>query len=321
MSPVVIRPSFVFLVCQHFLGLGMGGEYVIEFFRYELVREGRSPHTVQAYCHDVQQFKEWLKETLGYETEVITETDIREYRQYLNLQQKLKVTSINRKLRSILRFQRFLYEQGICKELVHGKRVILKHANDLDCEVKVVEKQDLYRLKRTIEATGNKRDILIYYLLFATGIRCSELISIELTDIHLTERNGKNNYSHIIVRMGKGGKVRKVNLNAQVVQVLREYLQVRPKVDSAKLLQGQRGPLTRIAINKILEKYSQKAQLGYIVTPHMARHTFCTTLIKNGVDPKTVCLLTGHSSVNVIYRFYVNTSAEDKQKAVDSLLV
>ncbi|WP_410867259.1 tyrosine-type recombinase/integrase, partial [Paraburkholderia sp. SIMBA_027] len=71
---------------------------------------------------------------------------------------------------------------------------------------------------------------------------------------------------------------------------------------SSKLLQGQRGSLTRLAINKILEKYSKKAQLDYIVTPHMARHTFCTNLIKSGVDPKTVCLLSGHSSVDVVYR-------------------
>lgn len=290
-------------------------------FIQELQREGKSPLTIQAYSRDIEQFNEWLAETIGYETEVITETDIREYRQFLNLHKKLKVTSINRKINSIVQYQRFLYKKGICKEEVELRKVKQKNNLQLDYEVRIVEKQDLYRLKRTIEADGNKRDILIYYLLFATGVRCSELVSIGIDDFSMTERNGKNNYSYVLIRNGKGDKVRKINLNAQVVNAVRAYLEVRPNALSSKLLQGQRGSLTRLAINKILEKYSKKAQLDYIVTPHMARHTFCTNLIKNGVDPKTVCLLSGHSSIDVVYRFYINSSKEDRQNAVDNLLV
>ena len=294
---------------------------MISCFIQELQREGKSPLTIQAYSRDIEQFNEWLDETIGYETDVITETDIREYRQFLNLHKKLKVTSINRKINSIVQFQQFLYRKGICKEEVELRKVKQKNNLQMDYEVKVVEKQDLYRLKRTIEADGNKRDILIYYLLFATGVRCSELVSIGIDDFSLTERNGKNNYSFVLIRNGKGDKIRKINLNAQVVNAINVYLEVRPDVRSNKLLQGQRGSLTRLAINKILEKYSRKAQLEYMVTPHMARHTFCTNLIKNGVDPKTVCLLSGHSSVDVVYRFYVNSSKEDKQNAVDGLYV
>src|SRR5690625_1548391 len=182
----------------------------------ELQKEDKSPLTVQAYVTDIKQFKGWLVETIGYETDAITETDLREYRQYLNLNKKLKVTTINRKLKSIIQFQRFLVQKDVCNDEVRLRNVLLKNNIELDYEVKVVEKQGRYRLKRTIEAEGNKRDILIYYLLFATGVRCSELVSIEIDDIHLTERNGKNNFSYVVIRKGKGGKVRKVNLNAQV---------------------------------------------------------------------------------------------------------
>lgn len=292
---------------------------MISEFIQGLEKEGKSSLTIQAYSKDIEQFKNWLEETIGYEAEVITETDIREYRQFLNLHKKLKVTSINRKINSIVQFQQFLYREGICKEAVELSKVKQKNNLYLDYEVKIVEKQDLYRLKRTIEAGGNKRDILIYYLLFATGVRCNELASIEIDDISITERNGKNNYSYVLIRNGKGDKVRKINLNAQVVNAIRAYLEVRPDASTNKLLQGQRGALTRLAINKVLEKYSRKAQLEYIVTPHMARHTFCTNLIKIGVDPKTVCLLSGHSSVDVVYKFYVNSSKEDRQNAVDNL--
>ncbi|MFI8715178.1 tyrosine-type recombinase/integrase [Brevibacillus brevis] len=295
---------------------------LVEKFKQELLREGKSPLTIEAYETDVEQFQDWLQGTLGYETETITETDVREYRQYLNLQKKLKPTSINRKLKSVVLFQRFLVKEGICKEEIQLQKVLLKYTVDLDREIKVVEKHDMYRLKRTIESENNKRDICIYYLLFGTGIRVSELVSIETTDdLYLTGRNGKNNYSYVLIRNGKGNKSRKVNLNAAAINAIKEYLAVRPNTGSNKLLIGQRGPLTRLAINKILDKYSRKAQLEQKVNPHSARHTFCTQLIKSGVDPKTVCLLSGHSSIDIVYRFYVSSNAEDKQRAVDSLQI
>ncbi|MBS4220060.1 tyrosine-type recombinase/integrase [Bacillus sp. FJAT-49711] len=289
-------------------------------FIQRLHKDGKSPLTIQAYQKDIQQFKEWLLNTIGYNTETITETDLREYRQYLNFNKKLKVTSINRKLKSVVRFQQFLCGENICNTEIDLKKVLQKNNIELDYEVKVVEKQEQYRLKRTIEASGNKRDILIYYLLFGTGVRCNELVSLEIDDMHLTERNGKNNYSYVLIRNGKGDKVRKINLNTNVVSAIRDYFEARPDVKSKKLLQGQRGALTRLAINKVLEKYSKQAQLEYIVTPHMARHTFCTNLLKEGkVDPKTLAILTGHSSVDTLYRFYINSSAEDKQRAVDNV--
>jgi integrase/recombinase XerD len=294
---------------------------MIEQFQRELEKDGKSPLTVQAYSVDIQQFKSWLNDTLGYDSDSITETDVREYRQFMNLHLKLKVTSINRKIKSIIQFQRYLCRINICKEEIPLKKVLQKNNIELDYEVKVVEKSDLYRLKRTIEADGNKRDIAIYFLLFGTGIRCTELISIDVDDFNLTERNGKSSYSYVLIRSGKGNKTRKVNLNANVVAAIKEYLDVRPTHGSNKLLIGQRGPLTRLAINKVLDKYSKKAQLEEIVSPHQARHSFCSSLIKSNVDPKTVALLTGHSSIDTIFRFYVHSSAEDKQRAVDGLNV
>ncbi|WP_275983529.1 tyrosine-type recombinase/integrase [Paenibacillus hamazuiensis] len=130
------------------------------------------------------------------------------------MQKKLKPTSINRKLKSVVQFQRFLVRAGICKEEIKLSKVLLKNTVELDREIKVVEKHDMYRLKRTIEADNNKRDICIYYLLFGTGIRVSELVNIDIVDdLVLTERNGKNNYSYVLIRSGKGNKSRKVNLN------------------------------------------------------------------------------------------------------------
>ncbi|MFJ8264769.1 tyrosine-type recombinase/integrase [Peribacillus asahii] len=290
---------------------------MLDKFIQELERTGKSQNTINAYTTDVKQFQKWLDETLGHETNDITQTDVREYKSYLLNVKKLSVASINRKLKSVVLFQNFLHTTGEMKAVVNIKEVLQKNTIESDHDVKIVEKQDLYKLKRTIEATGNKRDICIYYLLFGTAIRVSELTGLTLDDIHLTERNGANNYSYIIVR-GKGDKIRKIELNADVVKAIKSYIEVRPITTDNKLLQGQRGAMTRLGVNKLLEKYSKQAQIE-TVTPHMARHTALTMMIKNGVDVKTVANIAGHSSTDVTFKFYVSSNAEDRQNAVDNL--
>jgi integrase/recombinase XerC/integrase/recombinase XerD len=296
---------------------------MLEQFIVDLERQGKSKNTISAYKTDIQQFQTWLCDTLGHETNNITQTDIREFRQYLNIIKKLNVTSINRKLKSVVKYQNSLNDIGESNVRVKVNGVLQKNNIEQEHDIKIVEKNDLFRLKRTIEASENKRDIAIYYLLFGTGIRVSELINLEREDIKLTERNGKNSYSFILIRSGKGNKSRKINLNADVVNAVKDYLQDRLRLTSQsnKLLVGQRGALTRIAVNKLLEKYSRQAQLNFIVTPHMARHTAFTMMIKAGVDVKTVQQLAGHSSSDVTYKFYVASTVEDKQKAVDNLQI
>jgi integrase/recombinase XerD len=290
---------------------------MINKFIEELERTGKSKHTIKAYSTDSKQFKTWLDETLGQPTTDMTETDVREYKSYLFNVKKLSVISINRKLKSIIQYQNFLHAIGETKAIVKAKDVLQKNTMEADHEVKIVEKKDRYKLKRTIEASGNKRDSAIYYLLFGTAIRVSELVGLTLDDIHLTERNGTNNYSFILVR-GKGDKIRKIELNKNVVKAVKEYIEVRPTLRDNKLLQGQRGSMTRIGINRILEKYCKRAGIE-LVTPHMARHTALTMMIKNGIDVKTVANIAGHSSVDITYKFYVSSKAEDRQHAVDSL--
>ncbi|EOW8912839.1 tyrosine-type recombinase/integrase [Listeria monocytogenes] len=290
---------------------------MLDEFITELERTGKSKNTINAYSTDIKQFQKWLDETLGQPTNDITETDLREYKSFLLNVKKLSVTSINRKLKSVVQYQNFLHATGETKATVKAKDVLQKNTIESDHEVKIVEDKDRYKLKRTIESSGKKRDICIYYLLFGTAVRVSELINLTLNDIHLTERNGANNYSSIIVR-GKGDKIRKIELNADVVKAIKNYLEVRPTTTDDKLLQGQRGSMTRLGINKLLEKYSKQAQIE-IVTPHMARHTALTMMIKNNVDPKTVANIAGHSSTDVTFKFYVSSKAEDRQNAVDGL--
>lgn len=288
----------------------------LEGFINELNREGKSSNTISAYAADVKQFNKWLCDTLGNDTNTITEIDIRQYVQYMNINKKQSTNTINRKVKSIVQYVKYLNNTDISNIVIDTKDVKQKSVDNT--EVKIIDKQDLYKLKRTIYASNNKRDICIYEILINTGVRCSELCNIELDDINLTDRNCKNNYSSIDIRAGKGNKNRRIPLNSDVVKAIKDYMEVRPLTKDNKLLQGQRGALTRLAVNKLLEKYSNDAKID-TVTPHMFRHTCFTAMVHANIDIKTISLIAGHSSTDITYKYYVNSSAADKQNAVDSL--
>lgn len=160
----------------------------------------------------------------------------------------------------------------------------------------------------------NVRNKLIVYLLLYIGVRVSELVSIRLMDIdYLT--------STLTVR-GKGGKIREISLRQDVVNAIRLYIagergKSRFK-ESQCLLLSQRAPkVHRDAVRRWLAHIS--AELGFKLHPHLFRYTFCTRLLKKGVDLTTVSKLVGHSTVNMTAKFYIQTTRQEKMDAVELL--
>lgn len=289
----------------------------VDGFVNELKLTGKSSNTISAYRSDVVQFKQWIIDTIGTDSDNITQVDIRQYVQYLNINKKQSTSTINRKVKSIVQYCKFLYNSNVISSVVNANELKQKSV-DSTGEVRIIDKKDIYKLKRTIYSSDNKRDIAIYELLINTGIRCSELTNIETDDIYITDRNGSSNYSYINIRAGKGNKNRKIPLNSDVVRAIKDYMKHRPNVKDKKLLQGQRGAITRIAINKLLGGYCSDAHID-TVTPHMFRHTCLNTMIKNGIDIKTVASIAGHSSTDITYKYYVNSNGADRCHAVEVL--
>lgn len=266
----------------------------VEKFINELVREGKSINTVLAYRTDIEQFKKWLCNMFGTETDTdsIKKEYIKQYILYMNIYQKRTVNTINRKIKSIVQYIKFLNKTKVSNIIVNITEFKLKNVNN---PIKKIDKQDLYKLKRTIYANGNKRDILIYELLMNTAIKCSELININKSDISLTDMKLKNKYSYVDIKASKYIKNRRIELNKDVVTAITEYLEVRPLSEDDILLQGQRGPLTRLAINKILQVYSRQCTIK-LVTPNMIRDTSLMEMLESGMDLEIVAKIAGHIS-------------------------
>ena len=280
----------------------------VEAFITDLVRIGKSNNTVLAYRTDVEQFKLWL----GGTDNSITKVDVIRYVKYMALTKKRSINTINRKIKSIVQYIRFLNYTNVCSNIVDIKEFGLTGDVNSEHKIKIIDKAILDKLKRAIYDNKNQRDIVIYELLLTTAIRSGDLINIDEEDIHLCDEKGKNNYSWLDVRVNKTKQKVKIKLNDDVVTAITQYLKVRPLCKDNKLLKGQRGTLTKITINKLLERYSKQAKIE-LVTPNMVRHASINNMVKSGMDFETVAAIAGHVSTESTYKYYRNVRKDEHE--------
>ena len=283
---------------------------MLKQFREELTRQGKSGNTIETYMRNVRLFIDWLEATTGEPfNNRITIFDGREYRAYLTTVRKQKPNTVNTKLEAVQKYADFLYSQGVQEQITIERQKAVSNF-----EVKTLDKSSLYRCRRWVNSYAAPRDIAIFETLLNTGIRESELVDLTMDDIQLSERKGL-----LIVRNGKGGKYREIALNSDARTALQKYLAVRPASTDQHLFLGQRGPLTRNAIYKVVRAIGKHGAGIENLSPHMIRHTTFTRMAKSGTDIATIADIAGHSDVKLTKQYYIATSREDRQAAVDNL--
>src|SRR3954466_3319835 len=203
-------------------------------FLQDLERQETSPNTRDAYRLDLLHFAGWFARTMGeaFTPEAVTPTDVREYRGYLLNVEKRQPATVNRRLAALRRFFQWAKATGLVKELPTDN---VKGVASSPRAPHWLEKRDVERLIRTVERHGNTRDLAIVLTLRHTGIRVSELCSLTLGDVEISERKGS-----LTVRSGKGGKFRVLPLNSDARKAIDGYRDVRAKVSDDQLFVGQR---------------------------------------------------------------------------------
>lgn len=288
----------------------------LQTFKQWLFEEGRAAKTIESYVGDVKGFQQFLEEKLTEGQQLLTRFSFVRYKEHL-IQQNYAIATINKKINSLKVYNDFLRSIGLLTDsVVILKRDRIKTAAGSEEIVNALSEEEVERLLFYVENRNkvSTRNKLIVYLLLYTGVRVSELVNIKLTDIDFL-----TNHLQII---GKGGKRREIGLKQEVLQLVRAYMKEERSAsvfhEGSYLLVSQRAEkMHRDAVRSWLANISE--DVGVKLHPHLFRHTFCTRLLKKGVDLTTVSKLAGHSSINMTAKFYIQITREEKMDAINLL--
>ena len=293
-----------------------------EPFREHLIQLGRSERTIAGYLIDINTFACWFEQTNGYSLvpDNLTPTDVREYRQFLLNVRKAKASTINRHLAALRAYGHWVKSCGsVPYNPVEGIKSIAqqKHAPKwLDRREQAVVLREVERRVQAARTEPAKRqairDHCILVTLLNTGLRVSELIDLELSDITITDRKGE-----LLVRAGKGTRQRVIPLNNTVRKALKAWFDIRPETAPQKVFTTQRGAITSRAVQALLADIGKRARIQKM-TPHMARHSFAKNLVNSGVTLEKVAMLLGHTSLDTTM-VYTTPGMSDLDQAVRAL--
>ncbi|MEW6621636.1 MAG: site-specific tyrosine recombinase XerD [Bacillota bacterium] len=263
------------------------------FLHYLAVERGLSENTLSAYLSDLNIFMKYLEEKNFDCIYQLSNQVLINYIIYLKTQGKSPAT-ISRNRAAIKTFLRFLVNEGILNSNPSENLQSSRHSRKLPIVLTVQQIDTLLERPRINTLTG-LRDKAMLEVLYASGLRVSELVTLNLGDIELTKG--------FIKCIGKGSKERIVPLGSMAIFYLNQYLdQSRVKLvkkpgEMAVFVNNLGKRLTRQGLWKIIKKYAKGAGIADI-TPHTLRHSFATHLLANGADLRAVQEMLGHADIS-----------------------
>jgi integrase/recombinase XerD len=279
--------------------------YRREFLNYLRIEKGLSANTVEAYGRDVGKYLAYLEDRKVPGPEQVERANVTAF---LALEKKrgLGPSSLAREVSSVKQFHLFLVNEEYTAHLPTSDLATPRKPQRLPHALSQSEAARLLEQPIPADAAG-LRDRAMLELLYATGMRVSELTSLDTSDLDLEQAE---------VRVtGKGNKERLVPLGATAADCVERYLKFgRPRLlggrsQHAVFLNQQGGRLSRSGAWRIIKKYAERAGLGEHLTPHTLRHSFATHLLENGADLRYIQELLGHASISTT-QIYTHVSRE-----------
>ena len=283
-------------------------EAFLDYLRYE---KNYSPHTLKSYGRDLEEFTRYLEPgTAGkIALEALDHITIRDFLGHLVGKGNGK-RSVARKLASLRSFFRFLHRRGELEsnpaQLVATPRQPVRTPRFLT----IRQIEELLSLP-DLSSDRGQRDRAILEVLYGTGIRVGELVSLNLGSPALEEA--------LLRVRGKGRKERLVPFGRPATEALREYLPIRNRIvraqRSTRLTEAlfvnlRGGRLSARSVQRILEGYVQQCSVAIAVHPHLLRHTFATHLLNNGADLRSIQELLGHENLSST-QIYTHLSVDE----------
>jgi tyrosine recombinase XerC len=286
-------------------------EQLNKFITYLIAERNASPYTIKNYRHEIGQFLDFLEEQGIDSWDGVDRYVLRRYLAWLQAEGYVKA-SIARRISEMRSFCRYLVREGILDanpiRVISSPKIPKRLPDCLDPH----QVEALLAAPDTTVPQG-QRDRAIMEVLYASGLRVSELVSLNLSNVDLRHRE--------LRVWGKGGKERLALLGEPACRALTRYIQDgRPKLikenrpTNALFLNRLGSRLSTRSVSNILDKYAKLAGLERRVTPHVIRHTFATHLLDGGADLRTVQELLGHADLSTT-QIYTHVS-QSRAKAV-----
>ena len=259
------------------------------FFTFLYVEKGLSKNTIEAYRNDINDYLSWLNKRNIQDYKEISELVVNEYVAYL-FNKALKSSTVNRKISSLKSFYLFLIKKKVISSSPLSEIITPKKEHYLPSSMSEDEVERLLR-SPNIELDLENRDKAMIEMLYATGMRISELINLKITDIDL-ERS-------VLKVLGKGSKERLIPFGEKALDSLNSYLAKRKKSLAKEVFISNRGKkMTRTGFWQRIKIYLSREGLKDSISPHTLRHAFATHLLNRGADLRSVQLLLGHSDLS-----------------------
>jgi len=268
-------------------------DYLATYLDYLTVERGASPHTLDAYRRDLRRFIGFMTERGREDIGTVTPEDVLAFIAYLR-GLDLSANSVNRSLAAIRGFYRFLSKErktlaSPVDRLATGKTWMLLP--------NVLSIHDIDRLlaQPGMNSPAAMRDSAILEMLYATGLRVTELI--ELTVHSIDWQAG------FVVVMGKGRKERVTPMSRTAYDLLRRYVEeargalLKGRMSNSLFVNKSGGKFTRQGLWKLVKKYARAAGMEEKVHPHTFRHTYATHLLEGGADLRAVQVMLGHADI------------------------
>lgn len=280
-----------------------------KFLAYLKYERNFSSNTILSYHQELLKYKDYLEgKKINYQT--ITKEEIRSYLKYLD-DLKFKNSSISKNVSAIRSFYSFLLQKKIIDSNIWKSIKNPKVKRKIPNYLTTLELEKLFEKKEFV-TPYEVRNRLILELLYATGLRVSELINLKIKDINEEERT--------IKALGKGSKERIVYYGDYAKEILTLYLKETRTIllngnNSEYLLVGKNSQkLTRNRISEIIDEEVKKIGLKHHISPHALRHTFATQLLNNGADIRSVQELLGHENLSTT-QIYTHITSEQLRKS------
>ncbi|MGR3774740.1 tyrosine recombinase XerC [Bacillus paramycoides] len=277
------------------------------FVGYLQIERNYSKYTIASYQNDLEHFVQFMEREGISSFLDVTYADVRLYLTTLH-DEKLARKSVARKVSSLRSLYRFLMREGYQKDNPFALASLPKKELSIPKFLYAEELEELFEVSDTETPLGQRNQALLE-LMYATGIRVSECVNLQLTDIDFAVGT--------ILVMGKGKKQRYIPFGSYAQDALityigngRKQLAQKTEEQSHRVFLNAKGkPLTDQGVRYVLNELIKKASLTMRINPHMLRHTFATHMLDEGADLRTVQELLGHENLSTT-QIYTHVSKE-----------